>query len=129
MAATLRAVAGEAAATAAPTLSPSVPPRSAPPVTTDQGLGVTIGSSSVWAGPAGPVIFSLSAAGTRIDDPDLVPRVQLETRDGAPIGPELSAVAVRPPGETRVLYVASPAIPGPGWWRIAVSADRAGITL
>jgi hypothetical protein len=39
------------------------------------------------------------------------------------------AVAVRPPGETRVLYIASPAIPSPGWWRLAVSADRTGITL
>ena len=130
MTATLRAVAGEnpsptAVATVGVPDSPAASP-SNPPV---GGLDVTIGSSSVWAGPPGPMILSLTAGGTRIDDPDLVAAVQLASADGTPIGPPVTAIAVRPPGETRVLYVASPAIPGPGWWRLTVSAVRAGFTL
>jgi protein SCO1/2 len=93
------------------------------------GLDVTVVSSSIWAGPPGPIILSLGAAGVRIDDPTMAARVQLESVDGTPVGPPVDAVAVQPPGETRVSYVASPAIPGPGWWRLAVMTDRGGIRL
>lgn len=136
MTATLRAVVADGAA-ATPTAAPSSPtavaspaaPSASPPVAPAGGLAVTVGSSSIWSGPAGPVMFSLAAAGNRIDDPVLVVRVQLATRDGAPVGEPVTALAITPPGETRVVYVASPAIPSPGWWRLTVSTDRSGITL
>ena len=41
----------------------------------------------------------------------------------------MSSIGVRPPGETRVVYVASPTIPTPGWWRLAVTVQRGGIIL
>jgi protein SCO1 len=107
--------------------APSPSPSTAPPAAA--GLTVLVDSSSVWAGPAGPVILGLSANGAPIDDSDLVASAQLTTIDGAPVGPAVPTVAVRPPGETRVLYVASPAIPTPGWWRLMVTAERGGFTL
>jgi hypothetical protein len=58
-----------------------------------------------------------------------VATVQLASIDGAPVGPAVTAIAVRPAGETRVLYVASPAIPTPGWWRLTVTTTRSGFTL
>jgi protein SCO1/2 len=127
MGATLAAVAGSPAAPSpvAPTPAGSAPATAAPAA----GLDVVVGSSSVWAGPAGPIILSLSASGTRIDDPDLRPSVQLTSTDGSPVGPPVPALAVRPPGESRVLYVASPTIPTPGWWRLSVTAARTGITF
>ncbi|HLO35563.1 MAG TPA: SCO family protein, partial [Candidatus Deferrimicrobium sp.] len=134
MTATLRAV---AAATPPPTPS-TAPPSSAPASLTPSassttapiaGLDVTVGSSSVWAGPAGPVILDLSAGGVRIDDPDLVASVQLATIDGTPVGAAVPTIAMRPPGETRVVYVASPSIPAPGWWRLTVTVVRGGFTL
>jgi protein SCO1 len=133
MTATLRMV---VATTIPPTTAPV--PTSAPssataspagPTSTIGGLGILVASTSIWAGPAGPVILGLSAGGYRIDDPDLAPVVQIASIDGTPVGPPVTAVAVRPPGETRVLYVASPAIPSPGWWRLEVSADRGGTML
>ena len=135
MTATLRAIAAstaEPSATVGPAVTPS--PSSgaasgAPSRAPSGGLEVTVGSSSIWAGPAGPIILSLSSGGMRLDDPDLVATVQLATLDGAAVGPPVSAIAVRPPGETRVLYVASPAIPSPGWWRLIVAADRGGARL
>lgn len=128
MTATLRAVAA-VTATPAPSATSSVAPTASPTEAPVGGLDVTVGSSSIWAGPPGPVILSLAAAGSRIDDPDLALSVQLASTDGTPVGPAVVAIPVRPPGETRVLYVASPAIPSPGWWRLTVSTSRAGITL
>ena len=129
MNATLAAVAARPITQSAAPPTTSAPPATAATTAPAAGLDVTVGSSSVWAGPAGPIILSLAAAGTRIDDPGLVPTVQLMTRDGVPTGPPVAAIAVQPPGETRVLYVASPAIPTPGWWRLSVSALRGGFTL
>ena len=126
MTATLRTI----VATTAPIATPA-PSATSPAISrvASEGLDVLVDSTSIWAGPAGPVILGLSAGGIRIDDPDLVASVQLASLDGMPVGSPVIAVAVRPPGETRVLYIASPAIPSPGWWRLAVSADRTGITL
>ena len=133
MTATLRVV---AASTFPPTPAPV--PTTAPSSATESpagptsalgGLGILVASTSIWAGPAGPVILGLSAGGFRMDDPDLAPVVQVASIDGTPVGPPVTAVAVRPPGETRVLYVASPAIPSPGWWRLEVSANRGGTML
>jgi protein SCO1 len=126
MTATLRTV---AATTPSPAPSASAAPTATTTAAPGGGLDVTVVSSSIWAGPAGPVILTLGAGGTRIDDPALAAQVQLESLDGAPLGQPVDAVAVQPPGETRVFYVASPAIPGPGWWRLAVSTDRSGIRL
>ena len=83
-------------------------------------------SSSVWAGPAGPVILRLSVAGARIDDTAIRPSVQLVAVTGDRIGGPVAAVAVRPPGVAAVSYVADLAIPTPGAWRIEVGATVAG---
>jgi protein SCO1/2 len=127
MTATLRAVV-ESTPSAAPGTS-GAPTATATATAPSGGLDVTVVSSSIWAGPAGPIILSLGAGGTRIDDPALAARVQLESLDGTPVGQPVDAVAVQPPGETRTFYVASPAVPGPGAWRLAVTADRGGIGL
>jgi alkyl hydroperoxide reductase subunit AhpC len=126
MTATLRTIAAATRPSATPTASSATP---ASPRVASDGLDVLVESTSIWAGPAGPVLLGLSAGGIRIDDPDLVASVQLASLDGMPIGPPVTAVAVQPPGETRVLYVASPPIPSPGWWRLDVTVDRAGIML
>ena len=89
-------------------------------------LAVDVVSSSVWAGPAGPVILRLSVAGARIDDTTIKPSVQLVAITGDRIGGPVAAVAVRPPGEADVSYVADLAAPAPGAWRIEVSAAVAG---
>ena len=138
MTATLRAVAAstaEPSGTAGPSATPSPSsggPSASPSAASASpagGLEVTVGSSSIWAGPAGPIILNLSSGGARIDDPGLVASVQLATLDGAAVGPPVTTTAVRPPGETRVLYVASPAIPSPGWWRLTVTIERDGDRL
>jgi protein SCO1/2 len=126
MTATLRTVVATTIPIATPTPVATSP---ASPRVASEGLDVLVDSTSIWAGPAGPVILGLSAGGFAINDPDLVAAVQLASLDGTPVGPPVSAVAVRPPGESRIVYVASPAIPSPGWWRLDVSADRAGIRL
>jgi hypothetical protein len=55
--------------------------------------------------------------------------VQLTTTDGSPSGAPVEAVAVRPPGVDTVSYVAFVDMPGPGWWRLAVSATPGVATL
>jgi protein SCO1/2 len=132
MTAVLRVVAGTA-----PVSTPdagsgppaSAAPASATPLPATGGLDVLVGSSSVWAGPAAPILLNLGIGGARIADPAAVATVQLETSDGLALGPSVETVAVQPPGEAVVWYVASPAIPSPGWWRLAVSLDRGGIRL
>ena len=42
--------------------------------------------------------------------------------DGAPAGPDVAAVAIRPAGETAVSYVATVNIPAPGSWRLDIAA-------
>jgi protein SCO1/2 len=128
MTATLRRV------VAAPVASPTATvPMTTPTTNGTQGpiggLGVTVISSSVWSGPAGPIIFSLAAAGSPLEDPALAPSLQLATADGSPVGSAVVAVAVQPPGEHRVVYVASVPIASPGAWRIHVSIARGGMTF
>jgi protein SCO1 len=105
-----------------PTTSPAgtIPP--------EQELGVEVDSTSVWAGGASPVILVLSGPAGRIDDPGATVSVQLETRENAPVGAPRPAVAVLPPGETTVAYVATVDIPSPGWWRFAVTATTGGVS-
>ena len=116
-------------ATGAPEGSVSPAPSASTPPAPAGGLAITVGSSSVWAGPAGPILFSLAAAGNRIDDPGLAATLQVTDRAGNPAGGTVAVVPVQPPGESRVVYVASPAIPSPGWWRLVVTTVRSGITL
>jgi hypothetical protein len=83
-------------------------------------------SSSIWAGAPGPVILDLTIGGNRIDDPALAPVVQLESTSGIANGEPITARAVQPPGESRVVYVATVAIPTTGWWRLDISIERGG---
>ena len=92
-------------------------------------LGVTVVSSSIWSGAAGPIILSLSTDGVPLDDLDLRVRVQLTGLAGEAVGAAMEATPVRPPGVDAVSYVAEPAIPSPGSWRLRVTAERAGTTL
>ena len=119
---------GSGAATASGSAPPAASSTPAPSLPTGA-LDVLVGSSSVWAGPASPILLNLGVSGSRIADPGAVAAVQLETSDGTAVGPPVSTVAVQPPGEPAVWYVASPAIPSPGWWRLSVSMDRGGIRL
>ncbi len=85
------------------------------------GLQVTVVSTSVWSGPASPIILSLSTAGIPIGQTDLHPSVQLLTSAGEPTGTAVGAVPVQPPGVPTVSYVATVAIPSPGSWRLSVT--------
>ena len=78
-------------------------------------------SSSVWSGPAGPLILSLSTGAIRLDDVGLHPTVQLMGSSGEPVGSPIRAVPVQPPGVAAVSYVATVPIPQPGPWQLAVS--------
>ena len=111
------------AATEPGTTATPAPGGSAP---AEQELGVQVDSTSIWAGGASPMILVLSGPSGRIDDASATVSVQLETRDNAPVGAPVRAVAVRPPGESTVAYVATVDIPTPGWWRFAVTATTGG---
>lgn len=112
MTAVLRTVASTRVAGVPPTPAPTA---SAAGVATD--LTPLLVSSSVWAGGAAPVIFTLGD--------DVVfgsVEVRLETSGGEPAGPSAAAQAVRPTGIARTSYVADLDIPTTGTWRVAVSA-------
>jgi protein SCO1/2 len=121
------------ATTAAPTPSStgcSVCSRPSSPVkVAEDSLGVVVASSSVWSGPAGPIILTLAVDGAALDDPSLRPTVQLTGLAGEPVGAATAATPVQPPGVDAVSYVAEIAIPSPGPWRLRITADRAGATL
>ncbi len=99
-----------------PATTPTTIPTSAPP----GALSVDVVSTSVWSGPASPVILTLSDASGAVADTTIRPMVQLLTPDGDPVGIPVVAVAVQPTGVATVSYVAAPTIPGPGRWRLAV---------
>ena len=85
-------------------------------------LRATVVSTSVWAGGQSPVILSLAdAMGMPLDGSAPV-WVRVVGADGAPVGPDVAAVAVRPAGESQVSYVATVDIPSPGSWRLDVTA-------
>ena len=85
-------------------------------------LRATVVSTSVWAGGQSPVILSLAdAMGMPLDGSAPV-SVRVVGADGAPVGPDVAAVAVRPAGEQQVSYVATVDIPSPGSWRLDVTA-------
>ncbi len=130
MIATLRMV--DAPRPAGSPTTASDPPATAAATSADPGgvlgqaLGVSVISSSIWAGAPGPVILDLTIGGNRIDDPALAPVVQLESTSGIASGEPITARAVQPPGESRVVYVATVAIPTTGWWRLDISIERGG---
>ena len=133
--ATVRLVAGSNLAAGAPsntpTLFPSLPsspPPTAEPATTGP-LSVEVVSSSVWAGGPSPMIMVLSGPGGRLADMDARVSVQLATLAGAAQGEPVDAVAVRPPGEETVSYVAFLDAPEPGWWDMSVTALTGGAGL
>lgn len=92
-------------------------------------LRAEVVSTSVWAGSASPVILRLSDASGPIDDPAVRATVQLERSDGSPVGTVLSATAVKPPGVTRLSYVALIDVPSAGRWTLHVTAFRGGDAL
>lgn len=141
MLATVRWVAGSSAPTGSgdggqaggtPAATDVVPPATVPPSpaggTSDGTLGVEVVSSTVWAGGSSPVIIGLSVDAVRLADPGAHVTVQLTSTGGASVGPAVAAVAVRPPGVDAISYVATLAIPAPGWWSLTVTADSGGST-
>jgi protein SCO1/2 len=92
-------------------------------------LGVVAVSSSIWAGPAGPIILNLSIGGVPLDDQSLRPTVQLTGLAGEAVGAASPATPVQPPGVDAVSYVAELAIPSPGPWGLRVTTNRAGTIL
>ena len=129
MTATVRAVVAHPLAAASPspslaTPSPIAPP-SATPAVSARGLEVSVLSSSIWSGAAGPVILRLTDGGVRVADTALHPTVRLTTTSGEPVGEPVTAVAVQPPGVAIVSYVATVPIPTPGAWALSVTADTA----
>ena len=116
------------AASAVPTATPSsAPAASSPPATvppaSGASLAVTLVSSSVWSGGSSPVILALAdAAGVRLDGTVAVRARVTSLVDGSAAGPDVTAVAVRPPGIATVDYVATVDIPSPGAWRLDLTA-------
>ena len=86
-------------------------------------------SSSVWAGDPVPIILSITGPGGRVDDTSAQVTVQLESADGAAVGPAVTAVAVQPPGVADVSFVATLDIPSPGAWRFGITALTGALPL
>jgi protein SCO1/2 len=107
-------------AASTPTVGTPRPPAATSP--TSATLDIAVVSTSIWSGPASPVILSLSTGGVRLDDLGLRPTVQLTSPSGDPVGPLVEAVPVQPPGVAAVSYVATIAIPQPGGWQLTVTA-------
>jgi protein SCO1/2 len=110
-------LAASPSAAALATGMPTVPPTAAGV------LRAEVVSSSIWAGGSSPVILSLWGSSGRIDEVNLAVAVQLATASGVPTGDPVAAIAVQPPGETSVFYVATLGVPSPGWWRLIVSSE------
>ncbi len=91
-------------------------------------LGAEVVTSTVWAGASSPVILGLTTTSGRLTDLGARVSVQLTAVGGGAVGAAVTAVAVRPPGVDVVSYVATLAIPAPGWWGLAVSAYSGGTT-
>jgi hypothetical protein len=132
MAAVLRAIAsgsgstgpaGPSTAAPTPTVGTSPPPAATSP--TSATLDIAVVSTSIWSGPASPVILSLSTGGVRLNDLGLHPTVQLTSPSGDPVGLTVEAVPVQPPGVAAVSYVATIAVPQPGGWQLNVTAPLA----
>ncbi|MEO5917936.1 MAG: SCO family protein [Candidatus Limnocylindrales bacterium] len=122
-AAPLPTTAATAPATARPTRDPSA---AGGPTVAD--LRVEVVSSSSWAGGRSPLILALGDDAGRLAEVDGPVLVQLTGRGGAPEGPPVPAVAVRPAGVEEVSFVAYLDIPTPGPWSLTVTATDGGFT-
>jgi protein SCO1 len=126
-----------ATSSTAPSATPSAAPISAPtaslggspPAPAAASLQVQVVSSAVWAGGPSPLILALFGPAGRLADTTIQPSVQLAETDGSAVGSPVAATPVRPPGVADVSYVATIAIPTPGWWRIVVSATPGDLPL
>jgi protein SCO1 len=111
----------------APAASPSPATPSAPPAGSPAAGGALVPlvvSSSVWSGGDSPVILRVAdGAGTPLDGTTRIRARVVSATDGTTPGDEVEAVAVRPPGEDEVSYVASLDFPAPGTWRIELTAE------
>lgn len=111
------------------TAPPATPGSTVPPVVDALPMMPVVVSTSVWAGGASPVILNLfDGTSTGLAHPSLVARAQLTDASGAPVGPEVPAVVVRPTGVTEVSVVATVDIPSPGAWGLTVIATQDGRT-
>jgi protein SCO1/2 len=123
-------VSSSAPATPLPTTAPQTPAASptpgaaSPTPAPGAWLIPMVVSSSVWAGGGSPVILKVSdAAGAALPDTVAIRARAVSLTDGTPAGPEATAVAVRPQGETSLYYVVSLDFPSAGTWRIDVTAS------
>ena len=111
---------------------PTADSSAVPSVAPVEDLHPVLVSSSVWAGPDGPVIFTIDEASDEAPPPRAV-SVQLATIEGALVGAAVPATAVQPPGIDLVSYVATLDIPSPGPWHVIVATrdpdgtDRRGV--
>ncbi len=117
-----------------PSSGPSQPaPTSAPstPVPAGSGAGLALFpklvTTSIWTGGASPVIVTVRDAGGVSLDEAAVVRFRVASLDGAPAGPEVSTVAVRPPDQQTVSFVGLIDVPSTGRWRLDVT-DAKGAT-
>ncbi len=118
--------AGSSAVTPPPATSTTPLPTVAPGTTAAPvgALSIEVISSSVWAGPATPVIMRLTGPNGPLVDTRLAVSIQITTDDGrGEVVSRATAVAVKPPGVPDVSYVASVKLPSAGWWRMAVSTQ------
>ncbi len=105
---------------------PGAPAPTASSATGSARLTPVVVSTSVWAGGESPVMVNLFRDGVPVSDPAARASFQLIGADGAPAGPAVAAIAVRPPGVDEVWFVGTLDIPTPGLWSLAVTADTGG---
>jgi hypothetical protein len=75
-------------------------------------------TTSVWSGGASPVIVTIrDADGVPLDETAAV-RARVTSLEGVTAGPDVAAVAVRPPDQTTVSFVLVADVPAPGRWRL-----------
>ncbi|HEU4673020.1 MAG TPA: SCO family protein [Candidatus Limnocylindrales bacterium] len=109
-------------------------PTKAPAASSTTALTLTaeVVSTSVWAGPATPVILRLAIGGRPLDDPSAPVTVAVVALEGSPAGQvatPVAARAVRPPGVASVSWVASVVFPGPGVWGLSVTASPGSVPI
>lgn len=115
--------------TAAASSTAEAAPTPGTPSTSD--LRATLVSTAIWAGGASPVILRLEDAAGRPLDGALPLQVVVRDAAGTQVGPEVVAVAVRPPGEERTSFVVTLDLPAPGTWGLDLTAGsgRGRITV
>lgn len=116
------------AATATP-VSSAAPTSTPAPGGSPSGLALypKLVTTSIWSGGSSPVIVTIrDADGVPLDDAATI-TMRVVSLDGVPAGRDVAAVAVRPPDEGTVSFVAVLDVPSPGRWRLDL-ADATGAT-